>query len=410
MQFPVGILGCVLAIGSAALAVSDYSSGPVESPERLQLGRFYLTDDRATIEDAFARLNDLGASGALKVFRPALERDPGSAYRWTTVCKMLIAAGDRPGADYCYHRADLLAPHEANILFDLGDYDASVKNTTGAVSHFSRVLAVAHNEDEAVIVQNVFGYYEQLKVRDRSMLDAAIPDALSARLYLRYLESHTEPAGVRSVWRWMHTKGYDDGQSTNDYLGYLFAKKQFAEAADDWHAHLTSREHPLNNGYPAKNAVFNGGFEEASTGSPFDWEFDSVNGVTVTRDDTIHHDGNYSTRIDFAGKDNPEFRSFRQTVFVTPGHYRVEGFMKTAAITSGEGVRILVTNPSNNAILAETEALRGTNDFTPVSASFDVPAGTTIVNINLARRRALRIDNQLTGQAWLDSVSITRER
>jgi hypothetical protein len=406
MQLPVAILGCVLILGSTALTVGDYAGGPVESPQRLQLGRFYLTDDAGAIDETLGRLDELGFRGALKVYRPALAHDPASAFRWTKVGGMLQAAGDLDGAKYCYRRADLLAPHDPRSLFEIGDYDISVEDSASAVRHFSRILAVAHREEDAVIVQNVFNYYEQLRVRDLGLLDAAIPDAFSARIYLKYLTSRVDPAHVRSVWQWMHTKGYDDAPNTNSYLWYLFSKRQYAAAAEDWSAHLASGEHRVNDGFPAKTAIYNGGFEYESVRIPFDW-WNEDSKITVTRDSDVHHEGNYSMRVELSGSGNPELQALRQNVAVAPGRYRLDAFLRTDAVTSSEGVRIAVRGGGSGPVIAETEALNGTNDFTSLGVTFEVPPGTSLIEVYLARHRALRVDNQLSGKVWLDSVSLT---
>ena len=84
--------------------------------------------------------------------------------------------------------------------------------------------------------------------------------------------------------------------------------------------------------------------------------------------------------------------------------------MRTAAITSAEGMRLRIKTWPNSTQLGETAGMTGTHDWTPVSLTFELPAGTSFVEVALARELAIRIDNQLTGKVWLDSVTLTRLR
>ena len=142
--------------------------------------------------------------------------------------------------------------------------------------------------------------------------------------------------------------------------------------------------------------------------SPFDWHFNGFNGVNVLRDAETFDEGQFSLRIEFAGNNNPDFRHVSQIVFVTPGRYRFEAHIRTAGITSDQGVRFSIRGSGSNRLLAETDALTGTNSWRRTEAEVDVPAGITMAEVALVRHRSIRIDNQLTGIAWIDAVKLTR--
>jgi hypothetical protein len=241
-------------------------------------------------------------------------------------------------------------------------------------------------------------------VRKNGLLEQAIPDAASARDYLRYLMQEGDTAAVREVWQWMRGKTFDDEPLTIDYVDFLFRKKQFDAAEDAWLQHFAARK----DGYSRLSPVFNGGFEyELTRGIP-DWHFDGSDGVKVRRDHASRFEGEFSLRVDFSGNDNPDFHEVHQTVFVQPGTYRFEAHARTANITSDQGIGFRIFSVQDGKPLAETEALTGTNDWKRLDTTLEVPRGTSLVSVQLARRRSLRIDNQLTGTAWVDAVKLIR--
>jgi tetratricopeptide (TPR) repeat protein len=404
VQVSVVLLGCVLLVGAGSLAVGDYSKYPPESASAVRLSSAYLLDDARAAEDVRLHLDKIGYAGAAKVFYPAVGRDPASSSRWIDAGEALLATGHRDQAEFCYLRAATLAPADPVTLLAIGDYYSNAGNSPHALQYFSRILSLSHGDADAILVRNVLGYYEHLRVRELNLLDQAIPNAHTATLYLAYLMTGTDPAVVRNLWHWMHAKRFDDDSEAAEYTRYMFGKRQYAAAAEDWASHYASR----NGGHAGTSGVFNGGFEFPLTGTDLDWLDSGSKGIRAARDSSFHHDGQYSMRIDFTANDNPDFHSFGEVVSVNPGRYRLDAFLRTDKITSAEGVRIRVQPWPGATVLAESDALTGTNNWTPVSISFDVPAGTSMASILLARRRALRIDNQLTGTVWLDSVSLTR--
>jgi tetratricopeptide (TPR) repeat protein len=406
VQFSVGLLSCALVGGAGALASGDYSRYPPESAPAARLSSAYLLDDNLSTGDIRLRLDKLGYTAALKVFSPALQRDPASSTRWIDVGESLLATGDRGRAEYCYRRAVALAPDDPSTLLAIGDFYATAHDAKRAIPYFSHILRLARGAGDEVLVGNVFVYYDSLRIGELNLVDAAIPDARSANAWLIHLMKNADPAVVRDTWHWMQAKGFTDDVGVAGLTRYLFAKKRFSAAGEDWAAHFAAR----HDGFPAQTRVFNGGFEYGPTNGEFDWRDDGFKDVKVSRDETQHHDGKYSMLFEFTGNDNPDFHHFGQTVFLPQGRYKLEGYLRTAAITGAEGLRLRVAGFQNASIFAETEALTGTNDWTPLSVTFDTPAASPLVEIQLVRRHALRIDNQLTGRVWLDSVSLTPVR
>ncbi len=362
-----------------------------------------LSDDSA-VESARLQMDKIGFGSAEKVFEAALQRDPGSAYRWCDVGEMLLHDGDRGAAERCYFRAGQLAPHDVRILLDLGDFYLSVGKTDTALKAFSGILNQTGVPLGEVLVGNVFGYYQSMKVVQNHLLDQAIPDATNTAAYLQYVKQTGDVAAMREIWDWACGKGFDTDSMALDYTSFMFGKRQFEAAGEGWVKHFARR----NDGYPQSSRIFNGGFEYEITNGTFDWQFEGPESVKAARDRLIRQSGDYSYRIDFSGNDNLNFRNFRQTVYAHPGKYRFEAWMRTSKITSDEGIRFRLRTSSDSSTLAvETPALTGTNDWTRLEADIEVPPGNALLGVELARRPSLRIDNQLSGTVWIDSVTLT---
>ena len=330
---------------------------------------------------------------------PVLDRDASSAWRWTDLGEVLSGAA----AQYCYRQAGDLAPYDPQILYAIGDFDATHGNQRAALARFAAILGLRNVQGGDNAAHNVFVYYERTGIRKNGRLDEAIPDGPSARAYLRYLMRESAPGDLTGLWQWMRDKSFIDQPLTVEYVDFLFRRKRYDAAQVAWLRGFAGR----GDGYSRISPVFNGGFEYELTGGVPDWRLDGLEGVRMRRDHGSRFDGEFSLRIDFSGNDNPDFHHAAQTVFVQPGTWRFEAHARTANITSDQGIRFRIVSPRDGRVLAETEALTGSNDWRRLETTFQIPRGTSLVDVQLARRRSLRIDNQLTGTAWIDAVKLT---
>ena len=120
------------------------------------------------------------------------------------------------------------------------------------------------------------------------------------------------------------------------------------------------------------------------------------------------HSGGRSLRVQFDGTENPSDVGVRQAVFLTPGRYRLSGYVRTKELSTDEGVSLRVVNEGGPVpIDAATETLRGTNDWTLVERVFDAPPGGGLVRVSLTRKPSLKFDNLLRGSVWIDQMSIS---
>jgi hypothetical protein len=96
--------------------------------------------------------------------------------------------------------------------------------------------------------------------------------------------------------------------------------------------------------YDKSTYLFNGDFESDLARSPFDWNYARTKDVEVARDCTTARSGECSLRISFAGTQNLGFAAASQLAFVRSGTYRFHAFIRTEALTTGEGIRFRISD------------------------------------------------------------------
>lgn len=367
----------------------------------------YLSDDDYAIESLQSRL----AAGSVEwpvaaaLYRDTLARDLSSPQRWCELGEALAKTGDLPSAEYCYLRGGTLGPHSPPILLDVGDFYFYSGRYRLSLPWFASILRTIHDPNLGYYLQNVFEYYESMDVRGHDWLDEAVPDGEAARTYLTYLIGSPVNRPIGGLWEWAERRGFTNDEIAVRYTDFLLQKSDVESAEHVWMKHFSGR------GYDCveSSCVFNGDFEHEFTGGAFDWRFEGANGVKVERDPVTRYEGQYSLRIDFSANDNPDFQQITERIGIRPGHYRLEGYVRTSGITSDQGIRLRVIGAANaKNIQAETAAVIGTEGWKRVMTDFEVPQEIRQVSVRVARRKSIRIDNQLTGTAWIDSLRLTK--
>jgi hypothetical protein len=231
-----------------------------------------------------------------------------------------------------------------------------------------------------------------------------VPDRRSSQKYLYKLIDAGRIADAQAMWALAVSHGYVDDQLATRYVDLLLANKMPESAARDWASYAGSR----SAGYPERNRIFNGDFEKDPTGSAFDWRLDKVAGTSIDFDRGIKHSGDRSLRIRFDGTANPGDLGVLERVFLEPGRYRFQAFVRTQDLSTDEGVAFrIVCDDAPKELDWSTNHLRGTNDWTLSKGEFGAPTGGGLVSVRLMRRPSLKFDNLLKGTAWLDGVIIS---
>jgi len=330
----------------------------------------------------------------------ALRRDPHSPDRWCDAGEGFLRSGEWNQAEYCLGRALALGPNIPPVLMRVSDSYFGLHRTELALAQRSRVLQKTNTYDGLI-----FDWYGNKKLPARAVLAHGLPeDPRAGQAYLRHLMTLDESSDAAEAWNWNLSRGYIDDRLADDYTGFLVGQQEYEAAAQAWARYLG----PRRGGYLETNWIFNGDFENEFSGSPFDWRIDQRDGVEVSRDPGVAHDGAYSLRIRFEGKENLNYNQVSQTAFVKPGKYRFEAFVRTRELTTDKGIGFhIYDRESGSRIDVRTEELTGTHDWSRLDRVVVVPKETRLLVIEVTRQRSLKFDNQIGGTVWIDSVKLS---
>ena len=354
-----------------------------------------LTDSRTLAARAYQRLEE-GSPRDIETARSILNKllvtNAASAEQWSTLGTALVQAGKIEEARYCFHRAGELAPNSVETDLAIANFHMSVKEGRSALPYLGKILAHADSYDDTV-----FTDFDALKLHFNEIVaEGGLPsDPKHLGSYFRHLIGLGDLANAREAW--VKMRSYSPSDSLADqYVNFLISKGLEDEARAAWIDQLGDRETPEE-----KTAlVLNAGFERDLANVFFDWRITPREHVKVDRDQEVFQSGHSSLRIQFDGGENLDYSGVSQRVFLRPGVYQLEAFVRTKDITTDEGVSLRVFN-------VQTEKLIGTNGWKRLEAKFALPTSAA-VQIQVVRHPSLRFDNKIAGTAWIDGASLRR--
>ena len=352
-------------------------------------------DDLALIQVARAAQQD--PERAARVFAQVVPRDAASASAWGDLGDALAHAGDQTRAEYCFLRGVALAPHSPQIQFIAGDFYFIAHEPRKALPYFRNVLALFANYDASV-----FNYFGSMHLDVNTILDQGIPDRRAAQSYLRSLMAQKDINGADAAWRWMASRSFGDRSAAAQYAQFLFDQRLLQPAAEVWAEYAKD----CSPAYRKTTQVYDGGFECEPAKSPFDWRIGELQGVETLLDRTVSQAGHASLRIRFDGAHNTDFHHVTQSVFLGPGRYVLEAWVRSVDVTTDQGVGLRLVDPQSPARLdVETDKVTGSHEWMKLQRVFTI-AESALLELQIVRRPSLRFDNQIGGSVWFDSIVI----
>jgi len=363
--------------------------------------RFYLTNP-ITLDTHAIDLQEAGLAQDLRarqnVLEGLLQTNAASARRWSDLGGAYLEAGQPEKGKYCFLRAAELAPNSDETWFTLAHFYIDLEQSRNALPYLGRILS---STNKAEIVFNDFDRLK-LGVNEIAANGGMPAEPRIAEAYFRHVLKAGDLANAREAWDWLKPQSPSD-QLAEQYIHFLLAKGLLSEASAAWSYQLGMREP----GFGKTIFIFNGGFEREPSGPLFDWRVNLNEHVEVSRDEGMAVSGHSTLRTVFDGKINLTYQGVWQRVFLPRGAYRFEALVRTAGITTDEGIgfRVLDTQSSNRA-LVETERVTGNSDWKKLEGRFVVDSPVKLVEIQITRRPSLRFDSLIAGTAWIDHVSL----
>ena len=322
-----------------------------------------------------------------------LGRDPANPYRWCGAAEVLADAGQTDKSLYCSKVAEELGPHAPAVLMRVANYHLASGDMREALRRTSRVLGLAGDYDAII-----FHYYRRFEVPVEAALETGLPAEERAwRAYFEDLLRWAKVEQAELAWGVIIRNSFNNDALAIKFLEYLISSRAYDKAVAVWAGQLGERR----GDYPGRNLLYNGGFEQEFTGARLDWRVRTAAGVEVRRDQEVRREGAASLRIGFGGEENLDYRHVEQLTVAPPGSYLFRAWVRTEGLTTDQGVYFQIGG-------TRTEALTGTNDWTPLEARFRAEGGT--VAVRLCRDASRKIDSRLRGTVWIDTARIERVR
>lgn len=330
----------------------------------------------------------------------ALRTDPANPYKWCDLAEALAASGQREKAEYAVSRAVRLGGslppilmRAANVRFRNGETEAALTNT-------SRILQLGAEYDEIV-----FSYYRRLGVPAPLVLKRGLPgDERARHSYFRHLLGWGAPEDTALTWSALAEDSRNTDELAGAYVHYLLQRRMYDRAVKVWAEQLGDRRRD----YPDPNRLFNGSFEMEPTGTALDWQIIETEGASATRVPESFS-GDHALKLQFFGTHNIGYRHMGQTACLRPGNYRFRAFVRTQGLSTDQGVYFRIFDPDHPGQLdIRTARLSGTNDWTPLEATFSAGSQTPQVRVQLRRDESMKIDSRISGSAWIDAVTLSR--
>jgi tetratricopeptide (TPR) repeat protein len=170
----------------------------------------------------------------------------------------------------------------------------------------------------------------------------------------------------------------------------------------------------LSSGSVKTEEIANGGFEEPllRNDTPFGWKISSQQGKPkLAIDISQKFDGQKSLQVSFEGDwDVRATALISQTIVVqAEKRYRLNFVLKTKDLVTGGPPRIVLTDATNNQILAKSEAFpQTTNEWEQMNVEFTAPVKSEAVVVSLVRDNCSSSPCPIFGVVWLDAFALAK--
>ena len=333
--------------------------------------------------------------------REAIRREPASPGHWADLGEALLKSGHASEAAPLFANALTLGPNVPPVLLQVADFYQKTGDTDRALPLVARALS-----QTAVYQTAAFDWLSTYHVPVSRTLAHALPHSRDVyRAYLHYLINSNDAAAAAEIWDVATTRGYIGDAQATEYVNWLDRRKQYQAAAREWAGYLGERAQ----GYLESNFVYNGDFEDPFLPLALDWSAGGTPGVDVTRDPETKYSGKFALRVHFDGTQNVSSTGVSERVFVEPGSYRFEAFVKALGLTTDQGVSVRIMDAEDPRRLNfQTPPLQSTEGWEKLSRDLCIAPRTQILDISLVRQPSFKFDDKFWGLYWLDAVSLSR--
>ena len=357
-------------------------------------------------------LDEPDAPRAIQNYRYALSLNPGSADTWLDLAIAYESEGDIQAARNAFLQAKRVYPLSAAVSWRYGNFLLRQDEVPQAFAEIRRA-AYADPKRSA----EAFSRCWRVDPDINAILNAVLPPDRDGYLdVIRELGTQAQLAAALTVWQ--RLVAIHPALKLSDAIQFselLIQNHQIRDARRVWNDALRLSNTPQNIDAP-ESSLWDGGFETGVRGGAFAWVFAAPSGgVQISVDSRQKHSGNYSLRLTFDGRHNVNFAGVCTNAEVRPEtNYHLSGWVRTQALTTDQGVRLLLNsysdlNPYSDAHLASstvTRDMQGTQPWTHLESPWTSGKDVRYARVCVVRYASGKFDSQIHGTAWIDDVAL----
>ena len=353
------------------------------------LGFFHYTDqDKPDLEKA------------VEYYLLSLTRNPTDSQVWLALARAYRDSGMMGPAERAIRKSVYLDKNNPPMIWEAGVFFFRQNEISDALRSFRRYIYMVPTDQE-----NVYSLCFTLGVAPETMIASLVPEGYSFyKRYLSFVMSNKLIGASAEVWKMLNKSGPEK----SDYLQYcdfLIRAGEIREAQSLWEGFV--KRFNISAKRPADEMLWNGDFELPIENGGFDWKTGSFEGVRIFIDKDIRWTGFASLSVNFNGKSNPGIYIAQQVVPVDPGRkYRLSGYIRTQELTTLNGIILEASGFLCDPFVKDSESVTGTNLWKKVELEFSTPPKCNAVSIGIKREQSDRFDNKISGDAWIDSLSM----
>lgn len=406
------VLPIAAAIALIRPVLSDYYSQRISESGRSKIIRASrITGENAYYHYLLGVLYDnihdkASIRKAIEHYLLSLKRNPLDSQTWLSIAKAYRDSGMGEDAAYAIRKAVYLEKNNPILIWQAGVFFLLEDRPSEAVQLFRRYIYMAPGEQE-----KVYSLCYMMGVKPGDILDNLIPDDYSFyKRYLNFLIGNRLINESMDVWKRIKTKFNPERSEYLRYCDFLIGSGELKEALALWDDFIKRFDIATKN-RPSGEMTWNGDFELPVENGGFDWKIGSSEGVRIFRDRDIKWTGFASLSVNFNGTTNPGVYIAQQVVPVDPGQkYRLTGHIRTEKLTTQNGIVFEVSNYLCDPFIKKTEPVTGTSMWKKIDLEFITPKKCKAVFIKVKREQSEKFDNKISGDAWIDSLSMSQAK
>jgi hypothetical protein len=186
-----------------------------------------------------------------------------------------------------------------------------------------------------------------------------------------------------------------------NYISRLIKDGLWQEANDTWFLSLTPRQMNYS------GLLYDGGFESGVFNQGFGWQLSRAKNPRVKPDITYGIKGRKALQVNLRKQSPIDFSHVSQRIMLEPGSYELALRFRTDTLKTTKGLswRIRCIE-GGKEVLGESIPLLGSNPWTSIKVSFEVPETCSVQMLRLEATSRFRHDHFFQGSAWFDDIQI----